>query len=80
MIDNLSSGGLSLRGAPESWSEGDVVAFDLHLSPEVLPCEGRVAWIHGNLVGLAFTDCSDDHDALIQRSLRQLLKTPRPAS
>lgn len=79
MLDNLSSGGLSLRGAPEAWNEGDFVAFDLHLSPDVLSCEGRVAWVHGDLVGLAFTDCSEDHDALVQRSLRHLLKTPRPA-
>lgn len=79
VIDNLSSGGLSLRGAPETWNEGDVVAFDLHLSPEVLPCEGRVAWVRGDFVGLAFTDSSDDHDALVQRSLRHLLRSPRPA-
>ncbi|HEX9736340.1 MAG TPA: cyclic nucleotide-binding domain-containing protein [Thermoanaerobaculia bacterium] len=78
VIDNLSSGGLSLRGAPETWTEGDVVAFDLHLNPEVLPCEGRVAWVRGDLVGLAFTDCSEDHDALVQRSLRHLLRSPRP--
>lgn len=77
-VADLSSGGLSLKGAPEIWNEGDQVAFKLDFNHEVLPCEGRVAWVRGSLVGLAFTDPSADHDALIQRSLRRLLRTPRP--
>lgn len=77
ILANLSPGGLSLRGAPEDWREGDEVDFDLRFGDEVLRCEGRVAWIRGDILGLAFSDNSEDHDAMVQRSLRRLLARPR---
>lgn len=79
VLANLSSGGLSLRGAPQGWSEGEEVSFDLGFGDDVLPCEGRVAWIRGEILGLSFTDTSDEHDARIQRSLRRLLARPHGA-
>lgn len=78
VLDNLSPGGLSLQGAPEHWREGDDVDFDLRFGSDLLYCDGRVAWMQGDLMGFAFNDTSDEHDARVQRSLRRLLATTRP--
>ena len=78
-LDNLCSGGLSLRGAPPDWREGDFVRFELGLANDSLPCEGRIAWIEDDLVGLAFTDTSEDHDTRVQQSLHHLLAPRRRA-
>lgn len=80
VLDNLSPGGLSLRGAPEIWSEGDQVDFNVQFGDDVLHCEGRIAWIQGDLLGFAFTDTSQEHDSMIQHSLRRLLTQPRRTS
>lgn len=77
ILDNLSPGGLSLRGGPPDWSVGDEVDFDLKFGDEVLGCEGRIAWARGDLLGFAFTDTSDEHDETIQLSLRRLLGPSR---
>lgn len=75
VLDNLSPGGLSLQGAPGSWRQGDYVDFDIRFGSDLLYCNGRVAWVQGDLVGFAFSDTSDEHDARIHRSLRKLLAT-----
>lgn len=77
ILDNLSPGGLSLQGVPGGWNEGDYVDFDLRFGNDLLCCDGRIAWINGNFVGFAFTDTSEEHDAMVQRSLRRLLVAPR---
>ncbi len=78
VLDNLSPGGLSLKGAPEDWGENDVVRFDLEIQSHVLPCMGRVAWVQGDLLGLSFIETAGDHDMRIQQSLRELLAPRRP--
>lgn len=77
VLDNLSQGGLSLQGAPPSWQVDDHVTFDLKFGDGVLGCRGRVAWVRGDLLGVAFTVKSDDHDDMIHGSMRRLLKTAR---
>jgi CRP-like cAMP-binding protein len=72
VLDNLSPGGLSLRGAPSAWKEGDEVGFELKFGDDVLGCVGRVTWVRGDLLGFAFADTSDEHNETIQLSLRRL--------
>lgn len=77
ILDNLSPGGLSLRGGPSGWEVGDEVDFDLKFGDDVLGCEGRVAWVRGDLLGFAFFDNSDEHSETVQHSLRRLLGPSR---
>lgn len=77
ILDNLSLGGLSLRGGPPGWTVGDEVGFDLKFVGGVLECEGRVTWVRGDVLGFAFADSSDEHDAVVRRSLRRLLGPSR---
>ena len=73
VLENLSRGGLSLRGAPAAWHPPAVVAFALGLDGERLELRGRVSWRSGDLLGIAFTDPAPDHDVKIQRAFRRLL-------
>lgn len=79
VLDNLSPGGLSLRGGPAGWAVGDDVEFDLEFDDDVLACEGRVAWVRGDLLGFAFAETSAEHDDVVQLSLRRLLGPSRTA-
>lgn len=80
-LDNLSPGGLSLKDAPSSWQQGDEVRFEIALkNTNDLECTGRVAWSRGELVGVAFSEASPDHEQRIQSSLRHLLAPRKVAS
>ena len=72
-LDNLSPGGLCLRGSAEEWRQDEDVSFLLRYKAHVLPCRGRVSWVRGSLVGIAFSELSREHEQRVQQSLRQLL-------
>lgn len=79
-LENLSLGGLCLRGAPETWREDEKVRFGLGLAVGMLPLAGRVAWRRshlpqGDAVGLAFDKASAQHDKMIQMAIHLLLET-----
>ncbi len=73
MLENLSKGGLSLRGAPVAWRPPARIAFTLELDGEPVEVRGRVSWRSGDLLGVAFTDRPEDHEDQIQGLLRRLL-------
>ena len=73
VLENLSKGGLSLRGAPVAWRPPVEIAFTLELDGEPLEVQGRVSWRSGDLLGIAFTDRSADHEEQVQGVLRRLL-------
>lgn len=75
VLENLSLGGLCLRGAPTAWQKGESVRCSLVYHDESLPVVARVSWREEETVGLAFERSADaEHDAQIQRMLRRLLE------
>lgn len=79
-LENLSLGGLCLRGAPEDWEVEEDVEFGLGLKVGMLPLAGRIAWRRADLpqgssLGLAFNKTSSNHDKLIQMAIHLLLET-----
>jgi CRP-like cAMP-binding protein len=82
VLENLSQGGLSLRGAPALWQPPTSVRFTLELDGDVLDIHGRVAWRSGETLGMAFETRSSNLDVQIQRALRWLVHrdTPSPAA
>ncbi|MEM8931566.1 MAG: cyclic nucleotide-binding domain-containing protein [Acidobacteriota bacterium] len=75
VLENLSLGGLCLRGAPSAWQKGETVSCALVYHDESLPVTGRVSWREDDTVGLAFESTTDpEHDERIQRMLRRLLE------
>lgn len=81
VLDNLSPGGLGLRDlsrAATSWQEGEEISFELAVQGSSLPCSGRITWIHGDMLGFAFTATCDDHQMRVQALLRRLFpKKPK---
>lgn len=75
-IENLSLGGLCLRGAPISWQKGREVHFNLLYEAESLPINARVTWRQDDIAGMAFEGTNADHDLRVQRLLRRLLDSP----
>lgn len=73
ILSNLSLGGVSLSPAPDAWCGGTAVRFGLGLPAGTLQLAGRVAWRRGDMVGVAFTDMAENHDLLIQLTIRMLL-------
>lgn len=73
VLENLSSGGLSLGDAPASWRPPAAVRFSLDLAGEPLDVEGRVSWRSGAVLGIAFTDAEPGHAERVRRALRRLL-------
>lgn len=79
-LENLSLGGLCLRGAPESWEVARKVHFGLGLKVGMLPLAARVAWRRGDLsqgdtIGLSFQKMSSNHDKMIQMAIHLLLES-----
>ncbi|NJL27568.1 MAG: cyclic nucleotide-binding domain-containing protein [Thermoanaerobaculia bacterium] len=74
---NLSLGGVSLSPAPDEWWSGTAVRFGLGLPAGKLQLAGRVAWRTGDAAGVAFTDMAENHDLLIQLTIRMLLAGAR---
>ncbi len=72
-LENLSLGGMCLRGVPASWTKGRDVRFRLSYGSETLPVSGQVSWREPETVGLAFADTDPEHDANVQNMLRHLL-------
>ena len=77
-LENLSLGGLCLRGAPPAWAAGDEVTFRLGPAPRpgLFAATARVAWRRGDRVGLSFTDTPEDPGERLGRALRELLGGP----
>lgn len=73
VLENLSIGGLSLRGTPAGWVPPLRVCFSLDLAGEPLDVRGRVCWRGNDALGLAFVDKSADHDERVERAMRRLL-------
>lgn len=73
ILENLSKGGLSLRGAPAVWQPSATVRFTLELDGDVLDIHGRVAWRSGETLGMAFETKAPNLDDQIQRALRWLV-------
>lgn len=73
-IENLSLGGLCLRGGPSVWERHWTVRFTLRLEDLILPVTGRIAWRQGDTVGIAFLRGDDQHDERVQKLLRKLLQ------
>ncbi len=78
-IENLSLGGLCLRGAPSAWERHWTVRFTLRLEELVLPVTGRIAWRQEETVGIAFLRGDDQHDERVQLLLRRLLGRLSPS-
>lgn len=72
-LENLSLGGLCLRGAPAAWTKGRALRFTIHFEDDRLPVSGLVSWREPETMGLAFSQTSPDHDAQVQGLLRRLL-------
>lgn len=72
-IENLSAGGMSLSGVPDSWQAGLPVRFHLTRGTISLPVAGRVTWRRGRVAGMAFTQRDSEHDLAIWRAIRQIL-------
>lgn len=82
-VENLSLGGLCMRGAPSAWERYWTVRFNLQLDDVSLPVVGKVTWRQGESVGIAFIHSDDQHDERVQGMLRKLLTklnaaSPRP--
>ncbi|MEM6454008.1 MAG: cyclic nucleotide-binding domain-containing protein [Acidobacteriota bacterium] len=73
-IENLSLGGVCLRGAPDAWRPGAAVVFGLELSNGVLWLHGRVVWRLDAALGVQFIERAANHDTLIQMAIRLLLE------
>ena len=73
ILETLSKGGLSLRGAPAAWLPKTRVRFSLDLAGESLEVLGRVSWRSGGALGLAFEERAPNHEDRIQQALRRLL-------
>ena len=72
-LENVSSGGVGLSGVPEQWDQGDVATFRLDVAGAgAVHCSGRVAWVSGDRVGIAF-DPSLGRDFEIEHLLQKLL-------
>lgn len=74
-LENLSVGGFCLHGAPPSWQPERSVRFALELGMGTLRLAGRIAWRRGDAVGMAFSEMSANHDAIIQLAIRLLLES-----
>ena len=72
-LENLSLGGLCLRGAPTSWTKGRGLRFTLHFEDSQLKVVGHVSWREPETLGVAFAHTSSDHDSRVQSLLRRLL-------
>lgn len=72
-LENLSLGGLCLRGAPATWAKGRALRFTILFGEARLDVVGQVSWREPETLGLAFVDSSPDHDAMVQSLLRRLL-------
>ncbi len=72
-IQNLSLGGLCLRGAPDEWQKHWTVRFHLRFQDEGLHVSGRVTWRRDDTLGIAFSRTDPHHEDQIQRLLRLLL-------
>ncbi len=79
VLENLSKGGLSLRGAPALWQPQTKVRFALELDDGTFDVHARVAWRSGDTVGLAFEARSPAQDERIQQALRRIFQ-PDPAA
>ena len=55
-ILNLSVGGISLSGAPASWSPGDEVVLHLEIDDHRLERSARVIWRNKHGIGFAFDE------------------------
>lgn len=78
-LENLSVGGFCLHGSPPGWQPEQSVRFALELGMGTLRLAGRVAWRRGDAVGMAFSEMSSNHDAIIQLAIRLLLESaPSP--
>jgi hypothetical protein len=74
VLENLSTGGLSLSSVPPGWTEGVPVRFTLEHREVLLPIEGRVAWRHGATVGIAVHEPDDGHESAVFRAVRRILR------
>lgn len=72
-VQNLSLGGICLRGTPTAWQKHWTVRFHLHYESERLHLAGRVTWRREDTVGIAFSRTDPQHEDQIQRLLRLLL-------
>lgn len=73
-VENLSHGGICLRGVPPAWQPGFETRFVLHCHGDELSTGGRVTWRRTDLAGLAFTERSASHADSVRRLLRCLLE------
>lgn len=74
-VQNLSLGGICLRGAPVAWQKHWTVRFHLLYEKERLHVAGRVSWRRDDTVGIAFSRTDPQHEAQMQRLLRLMLDT-----
>ncbi len=78
-LENLSLGGVSLSGVPDSWQSGQLVRFRLGLpdEPPILDVRGAVTWREGGTAGIAFGPEAAGNATLVQRALRRFLDSRR---
>lgn len=72
-LENLSLGGMCLRGVPASWTKGRELSFELSYGEESLSVRGKVSWREPETAGLAFAETGPEHDTDVQNMLRRLL-------
>ena len=78
-LENLSLGGVALRGALAEWQPGRRVEFLLGVSGELelLPVTGQIAWREGDAVGIAFDPDLVADGSPSARALRSLVDRVR---
>lgn len=72
VLENLSVGGMCLRGVPAGWQPDTLVRGGLVVGRVRLPVLLRVAWRRDAVVGAAFETRTADHERTVYRILREL--------
>ena len=71
---DLSTLGMSLRGAPESWQRDEVVRYRLAWNDKRLGLVGRVAWREAEQVGIELRDPTPRQQDELRETLELMLR------
>jgi hypothetical protein len=77
-LENLSSSGACISGAPPEWQPETAVSFALGAGkmPELLRVRGSVRWRSGNVVGIVFEGVGPAHRRRVEKAVRDLVGPP----
>ncbi len=79
LVEDMSSCGLCLSGAPDAWQAGQAVRFSLGIPgrPDPLAVEGGVRWRDGDLLGIAFDATDHGSRRRAEQAMRELIASAR---